>query len=188
MVKELFSIALQHAPDRKWHVDTLLTMVERAPAHVCPLLKFGLNDRSRSNAHIFPLQVPEDLVPAIVQILADSPDYHGYIGQKCYNMLKNNAHDTALCQVASWCVGEFGDTIFGGSQIEPPFEGTSTELLDLLNKVLTFPAATATTRQVALTAVMKLSSRIPSELGRIRTMIGSYADNVQLELQQRSVE
>jgi AP-1 complex subunit gamma-1 len=143
---------------------------------------------TRCNHRYVYQQVPEDLIPALIQIFADSPAFHGYIGQSCYMMLKENAHDTALCQMACWCTGEFGDKIFTGSQIEPAFVGSSTELLDLLNKVLTFPGATDTTRQVALTAVMKLSSRVPSEIGRIRTMVGSYADNVQLELQQRSVE
>mmetsp|Transcript_26730 Transcript_26730/g.70238 ORF Transcript_26730/g.70238 Transcript_26730/m.70238 type:complete len:874 (+) Transcript_26730:75-2696(+) len=165
MVKELFAVALKFAPDRKWHVDTLLTTVKRAPAHV-----------------------PDNLIPSIVQLLANSPDFHGYIGQTCYNMLRENCHDTALAQICAWCVGEFGDKIFGGSVIEPAFDGNTTELLDLLHKVMSFPQATDTTRQVALTAIMKLSTRIPSEMGRIRTMIGSFADNVQVELQQRSVE
>jgi AP-1 complex subunit gamma-1 len=115
MVTELYAVAIQHAPDRKWHVDTLLSIVRRAPAHI-----------------------PEELTRSFVQIFADSPDHHGYIAQTCYMMLKEQQHDAALCQICSWCLGEFGDCLFTGSQTEEPFTGNSTEMLDLLNKASLF--------------------------------------------------
>ena len=59
-------------------------------------------------------------------------------------------------------------------------------------RALTLPAALAPARcpqrEYTLTAVMKLSTRVGGEDARIRAIIGKYANHVDEELQQRSVE
>lgn len=84
MVNELFTVSRKFAPSRQWQVDMLLSVLERAPAHV-----------------------PDDLIPAIVQIFADSTDLHGYIAHKCYAVLQKSYFVSAACQISSWCIGEF---------------------------------------------------------------------------------
>lgn len=165
MVKEIFAAALKFPPNRKWHVDTLLAVLERAAANV-----------------------PDELIPQFVQIFADSPDLHQYIVQRCYSMLTDAHFDAAACQIGVWCIGEFGDLLTGECLLDAPINATSSSVLDLLNSILIAPTSNIITREVALTAVMKSSARFPSEMGRIRTMIGSYADNLNVELQQRSTE
>ena len=148
MVNEIFASALKFAPNRKWHVDTLLAVLERAAAHV-----------------------PEELVPQFVQILADSPDLHQYIVQRCYRMLADKHFDSASCQIGGWCIGEFGDLLVGDCLLDEPINVTTSSVLDLLNNILIARTSSIITRELVLTSVMKLSSRFPSENGRIRTMV-----------------
>lgn len=84
--------------------------------------------------------------------------------------------------------GVQGDQLLTTAPPQGCSQPTTGNVLDLLQKVLGASTSNIVTREYALTAVMKLSARMPGEIGRIRTMVGSFADNMQVELQQRSAE
>lgn len=136
---ELLMVADKHAPSPKWHIDTVLSLLDVGGSHI-----------------------PETSIPAIVQLLAcaENAAYQPNIVQRCFRIIESKYHHSASCQVGAWCIGEFGDLLCGPSVLEPPDAViTPAETLDLLQTILDSPTSSDTTRSIALTAVMKLSSR-----------------------------
>ncbi|KAL0187784.1 hypothetical protein M9458_014883, partial [Cirrhinus mrigala] len=65
-----------------------------------------------------------------------------------------------LVQVASWCIGEYGDLLVSGQcEEEEPIQVTEDEVLDVLEGLLVSNLSTPVTRGYSLTAIMKLSTR-----------------------------
>ena len=165
---EIFAVANKFPISARWHVDTVLSVLQQAGGHI-----------------------PEHTIPQIVQLLAcaENAALQPYIVQRCYQMVREKCHHVVSCQVGAWCVGEFGDLLCGASVITPPTAVvTSSQALDLLQDILNAPTSSSTTRGIALTAVMKLSSRFSDSIDRIRRMVAAYGNNLDSELQQRSAE
>lgn len=57
--------------------------------------------------------------------------------------------------------------------------------MSLLEVVLRRHRAEAVVTEHVLTAAMKLTARLPSQLARLKAVIGRYKTNVQLEAQTR---
>ena len=58
-----------------------------------------------------------------------------------------------MVRVAAWCVGEFGDLLAK--------EGINeSEIVDVIEKVLKFSGTSIQTKDYAITALMKLSTRL----------------------------
>ncbi|TNN43431.1 AP-1 complex subunit gamma-like 2 [Liparis tanakae] len=67
----------------------------------------------------------------------------------------------SLVQVACWCIGEYGDLLLRGDcQETEPVQVTEDDALDALETVLQSHMSSPATRGFALTATMKLSTRI----------------------------
>jgi AP-1 complex subunit gamma-1 len=62
------------------------------------------------------------------------------------------------------------------------------EIVEILEKILNYNAGSIFTRQYAINALMKLSTRLTSVSERIQTIMSIYGCNMSLELQQRAVE
>ncbi|XP_027428697.1 AP-1 complex subunit gamma-like 2 isoform X4 [Zalophus californianus] len=119
-----------------------------------------------------------------------------------------------LVQVAAWCIGEYGDLLLeGGCEETEPLQVEEEKVLALLEKVLQSHMSLPATRGYALTALMKLSTRLrgdnnlslpchilelkgrlPSHShatlwpSRIRQVVSIYGSCLDVELQQRAVE
>ncbi|XP_078064630.1 AP-1 complex subunit gamma-1-like, partial [Mustelus asterias] len=94
-----------------------------------------------------------------------------------------------LVQVASWCVGEYGDLLLSGDcEEETPIQVTEDDILDVLETVLQSHLSLPATRAYAITALMKLSTRIHENVDRIRQVVSIYGSCLDVELQQRAVE
>lgn len=68
--------------------------------------------------------------------------------------------------MATWCTGEFADLLITGCpDLEPPFSVTEDEVIDLFQTALTSPVCNLQTREMIVSAIMKLSVRFsPSHL------------------------
>uniref|UniRef100_A0A672LGW4 AP-1 complex subunit gamma n=1 Tax=Sinocyclocheilus grahami TaxID=75366 RepID=A0A672LGW4_SINGR len=101
----------------------------------------------------------------------------------------NLSSQQPLVQVACWCIGEYGDLLLKGEceEIEP-VQVTEDDVLDALETVLQSHMSSPATRGFALTATMKLSTRITDNVDRIRSIVSIYGSCIDLELQQRAVE
>jgi len=100
-------------------------------------------------------------------------------------------------QVGVWCIGEFGDLLVAqdkpndakGDEESISITVSEVDTLDLFEQILRNSITSAVTRQYALTALLKLSSRFSqSSLARIRDMISQFKNSIHVELQQRSCE
>ena len=66
-------------------------------------------------------------------------------------------------QVGCWCIGEYGDILLSGNvEEEEPLQVAEEDVLEVLEKVLVNNNSTIITKEYALTAVVKLSSRFHS--------------------------
>eukprot|EP00048_Salpingoeca_helianthica_P023263 m.23318 g.23318 ORF g.23318 m.23318 type:complete len:684 (-) comp8471_c0_seq1:1925-3976(-) len=164
--RELVAAADKYAPTRRWHLDTLLQVFTLAGNYV----SF------------------EDTRSSIV-LISNSPELYAYMVQQLYVALKNDHASQPLVQLATWCIGEYGQYLLAApADPDHPHQATSASVLDLLRTILDSTLSSLATRDMTLTAVMKLSTRFPDQIDRIRTMVGQYNNNVDVELQQRSSE
>ncbi|XP_062504187.1 AP-1 complex subunit gamma-1-like [Corticium candelabrum] len=166
IASNLILAAEKHAPDQKWHVDTVLQVLTMAGAYV-----------------------EEDLVPVLIQLFAGMTELHTYIVQQLYVALSGDISQQSLVQIGVWCIGEYGDLLLlGPTQGEEAIEVSESDALNVLQAVLESPHSLPTSLNFAVTSVMKLSTRFTQTVERIQGLVAQYGTNLDVELQQRSVE
>uniref|UniRef100_A0A671XV56 AP-1 complex subunit gamma n=1 Tax=Sparus aurata TaxID=8175 RepID=A0A671XV56_SPAAU len=132
--------------------------------------------------------VRDDSVPNLIQLITNSVEMHAYTVQRLYKALLDDISQQPLVQVASWCIGEYGDLLVSGQcEEEEPIQVTEDEVLDVLEGLLVSNLSTPVTRGYSLTAIMKLSTRFTS-VNRIKKVVSIYGSSIDVELQQRAVE
>ncbi|KAM4830786.1 AP-1 complex subunit gamma-like 2 [Urocitellus parryii] len=158
--------AERFAPTKRWHIDTILHVLITAGAHV-----------------------RDDAVANLTQLIGGAQELHAYSVCRLYSALAEDISQQPLVQVAAWCIGEYGDLLLEGSCEEvEPLQVEEEEVLALLEKVLQSQMSLPATRGYALTALMKLSTRLQGDNNRIRQVVSIYGSCLDVELQQRAVE
>ncbi|PWA17407.1 hypothetical protein CCH79_00011416 [Gambusia affinis] len=105
--------------------------------------------------------VRDETVPNLIQLITNTSELHCYTVHKLYRELLTDISQQPLVQVACWCIGEYGDLLLKGEcQETEAVQVTEDDVLDALEIVLQSHMSTPTTRGFALTATMKLSTRI----------------------------
>ncbi|KPP78374.1 hypothetical protein Z043_102123 [Scleropages formosus] len=162
----IFSAAERYAPSQRWHIDTILHVLTTAGA-----------------------DVRDETVPNLIQLITTANELHSYTVHKLYRALVADISQQSLVQVACWCVGEYGDLLLRAECDDTePVQVTEDDVLDALETVLQSHMSSPATRGFALTATMKLSTRITHNVDRIRSIVSIYGSCIDLELQQRAVE
>ncbi|XP_045864963.1 AP-1 complex subunit gamma-like 2 isoform X3 [Meles meles] len=130
--------AERFAPTKRWHIDTILRVLTTAGNHV-----------------------RDDAVANLTQLIGGAQELHAYSVRRLYSALAEDISQQPLVQVAAWCIGEYGDLLLEGSCEEmEPLQVEEEEVLALLEKVLQSHMSLPATRGYALTALMKLSTRL----------------------------
>ncbi|BHF76998.1 AP-1 complex subunit gamma-1 [Sparganum proliferum] len=158
----------KYSPNKRWHVDTTLTVLKLA------------GNRAR-----------DDVMASMVYLISQSPELHAYATVNLYKAMRESMTQQPLVQVATWCIGEFADLLLSHSaaDVDEPIHVTEVDILDLLQTALTSPLSNLQTREMLVSAIMKLSVRFsPTHLERIKGLVQLYSTNMDLELQQRAVE
>uniref|UniRef100_A0A8C8DIL3 AP-1 complex subunit gamma n=1 Tax=Oryzias sinensis TaxID=183150 RepID=A0A8C8DIL3_9TELE len=154
-----------YAPSKRWHIDTIMRVLTTAGSYV-----------------------RDDSVPNLIQLITNSVEMHAYTVQRLYKALLDDISQQPLVQVASWCIGEYGDLLISGQcEEEEPIQVTEDEVLDVLEGLLVSNLSSPVTRGYSLTAIMKLSTRF-SSVNRIKKVVSIYGSSIDVELQQRAVE
>ncbi|XP_012690727.2 AP-1 complex subunit gamma-like 2 isoform X2 [Clupea harengus] len=162
----IFLAADRYAPSQRWHIDTILHVLTTAGG-----------------------DVRDETVPNLIQLITTASDLHSYTVHKLYRALVADIQQQSLVQVACWCIGEYGDLLMKGECEETePVQVTEDDVLDALETVLQSHMSSPATRAFALTATMKLSTRITNNVDRIRSIVSIYGSCIDVELQQRAVE
>uniref|UniRef100_A0A8C3M400 AP-1 complex subunit gamma n=1 Tax=Chrysolophus pictus TaxID=9089 RepID=A0A8C3M400_CHRPC len=141
----IFLAAEKYAPSKRWHIDTIMRVLTTAGSYV-----------------------RDDAVPNLIQLITNSVEMHAYTVQRLYKAILGDYSQQPLVQVASWCIGEYGDLLVSGQcEEEEPiqlFDGYVSRLL------------------------ATVSSGVCDSGDRIKKVVSIYGSSIDVELQQRAVE
>lgn len=168
----MVNAAERYAPSKRWHLDTMLNIL------------IGAGNYLR-----------DDVVSCTIQLISSSgTQEQTYITGRLWEALQtpNDCEDKQpLLQVAVWALGEYGDAFLYSDRGEANGDGerpTELELIGLLHKFLLSGHVSVTSKQYALIAIVKLSTRLKAGQEEARTIIESFGTHLDVELQQRGIE
>jgi AP-1 complex subunit gamma-1 len=143
-----------------------------------------------------------------IKIVAAATDLHAYTVYKLFHSLKQDLSQESLVLAGLWIVGEYGEVLrTGGSSAgrklsiggeddgenagdEQMKDVADHEIIDLMEKILESPYNSVVVTEYVLAALVKLAARLrsPEALERTKTILRRFTSNIDLEIQQRSVE
>lgn len=115
-----------------------------------------------------------------------TPELHSYSVHKLFFSVRENITQEALVLVGVWCIGEFADLLVSGETNGPddqPIKVSPSEVIDLLEQIQRRPRDKSSTSSVVeflITCLVKLTTRIPSEVPRIRKLLKRYEKSTEL--------
>ncbi|KAL1941179.1 hypothetical protein VTO73DRAFT_7391 [Trametes versicolor] len=170
MTTQICLAAERFAPNKRWHIDTVLRVLKLAGNFV-----------------------REEILSAFIRLVAHTPELQAYTASKLYASLRSDISQESLTLASTWVIGEYSEILLEGGLVdeEQPKPISDQEIVELLISVLDSPYANYLTRQFVLTALTKVSSRpttSPAQQERIQTLLMTYTTSPELELQQRAVE
>ena len=158
------SVVSDFSPDRKWHVDTMINLLQLA-GNYCK----------------------EDIVSQTISLVGKEDDLKSYGTTKLYEAMLSDLSQEGLNHATIWCLGEYGNqvTVEGKGQDE-----LESDIVALLKKCLFMHNATDLTRSFTLSAALKLTARFQSAsaLEELANIVGTYSHSMNTELQARSCE
>ncbi|OLL25064.1 AP-1 complex subunit gamma-1 [Neolecta irregularis DAH-3] len=170
MTTQICIAADRFAPNKRWHVDTVLRVLKLAGNYV-----------------------KEQILSSFLRLIGTAPELQSYAVHKLFSAVKEDVTQEGLTLAATWIIGEFGDFLLQEGQFdegEPANQVQPSEVVDLLETILSGNYATQAVSEYAITALMKFTARITTKslINRIREIVSRYATSIDIEIQQRSVE
>uniref|UniRef100_A0A8C3LYY5 AP-1 complex subunit gamma n=1 Tax=Chrysolophus pictus TaxID=9089 RepID=A0A8C3LYY5_CHRPC len=150
----IFLAAEKYAPSKRWHIDTIMRVLTTAGSYV-----------------------RDDAVPNLIQLITNSVEMHAYTVQRLYKAILGDYSQQPLVQVASWCIGEYGDLLVSGQCEEE-------EPIQVYRLLATVSSGVCDSGDVLL--FVFLSFHFPCS--RIKKVVSIYGSSIDVELQQRAVE
>ncbi|KAK7790111.1 hypothetical protein R5R35_007083 [Gryllus longicercus] len=160
--------AERFSPNKRWHLDTLLKVLVAAGNYV-----------------------RDDVVACTIQLISESTSQQRYIVEQLWQALERDTQDRQpLIQVATWCIGEYGDLLLYGPSTseEVAIKASEDDVITVYQRLLWSTQNTIVTKQYALLSLMKLSSRFQAGNDKIRQIVDTFGSHLNIELQQRGVE
>ncbi|XP_055915602.1 AP-1 complex subunit gamma-1 isoform X1 [Eupeodes corollae] len=161
--------AERYSPTTRWHLDTQLSVLIAAGNYV-----------------------RDDVVSSTIQLVSSSPvAEQTYITNRFWESLQVSNHcedKQPLLQVAVWAIGEYGDLFMYGASEDEIERPTEADIIALYHKFLTSAQVSTTSKQYALVALAKLSTRLHHCQDEIQSLIQSFGSHLNVDLQQRGVE
>lgn len=170
MTTQIGIAADRYAPNKRWHMDTILRVLKLAGGYV-----------------------KEQILSSFVRLIATTPELQTYAVQKLYSSLKEDISQEGLTLAAAWTIGEYADSLLQGGQYEEEElvkEVRESDIVDLFTNILNSTYATQIVVEYIITASMKLTVRMsdPSQIERLRRFLSSRTADLSVEIQQRAVE
>ncbi|KAJ7077879.1 adaptin N terminal region-domain-containing protein [Mycena belliarum] len=170
MTTQISLAAERFAPNKRWHIDTVLRFLRLAGNFV-----------------------REEILSAFIRLVAHTPELQAYTASKLYIALTSDISQESLTLAATWVIGEYCELLLEGGIVDEDShqQASARDLIDLLVSILDSPYANQLTRQFVLTAITKISSRpgvASVQQERVAELLAQYATSPELELQQRAVE
>lgn len=170
MTSQIGIAADRFAPNKRWHVDTMLRVLKLAGNYV-----------------------KEQILSSFVRLIATTPDLQTYCAQKLYAALRDDISQEGLNLAGAWVIGEYGDALLrGGSYEEEDLvkEVKENEVVDLFTAILNSSYAGQSVTEYIINSAMKLTTRLQdaAQVDRLRRLLLNYQTNLDIEVQQRAVE
>lgn len=168
IVSRLMEVVEKYSPNKKWRVDTLITMLSLAGN-----------------------QCDESILRNAIIFMTQAENLQSYAVHRLYSTILADTSQITLVHVAIWCIGEYGELLVRAcSEPGVDYPGIAeADVVTLLDSCLRLHNADVTTKSYVLNALIKLTTRVsPTVRGRILTIMNSYRGSLVLELQQRSAE
>ncbi|KAF9580384.1 clathrin associated protein complex large subunit [Lunasporangiospora selenospora] len=170
MTTKICLAAERFAPNKRWHIDTVLRVLKLAGNYV-----------------------REEMLAAFIRLVTQTSELHGYTVQKLYASLKSDISQDSLTLSGVWVIGEYGDILVRGGNYEEEelaTEVTESDVIDLLESILAGPFANQVLREYIITALMKLTSRFSTATSseRVKQLLAKFTTSIEVEIQQRAVE
>lgn len=170
MTSQIGVAADRFAPNKRWHIDTMLRVLRLAGNYV-----------------------KEQILSSFVRLIATTPDLQTYSVQKLYASLKEDITQEGLTLAGAWVIGEYGDALLRGGKYEEEElvrEVKESDIVDLFATILSSAYATQIVTEYIITSAMKLTTRFsdPAQVDRIRRLLQSRTADLSTEIQQRAVE
>jgi AP-1 complex subunit gamma-1 len=177
MAVQLCIAAEKFAPNRRWHIDTVVRVMRLAGNHV-----------------------HEDIVSSLTRLIANSNELHLYSVSKLYQALKSDLTQESLVLVGVWILGELSNVLTESNPISEDGESqqkvTCSEILDLMEQIYSarqnYPNTSV--QQYLATSLAKLSVRFTNEPDaeslkqRITQLLRKLGQSNDVEVQQRALE
>ncbi|KAJ5746351.1 Armadillo-like helical [Penicillium odoratum] len=170
MTSQIGIAADRFAPNKRWHMDTILRVLKLAGNYV-----------------------KEQILSSFLRLIATTPELQTYAVQKLYSSLKEDISQEGLTLAATWTIGEYADSLLQGGQYEEEElvkEVRESDIVDLFTNILNSTYANQIVVEYITTACMKLTVRMsdPSQIERLRRFLTSRTADLSVEIQQRAVE
>ena len=170
MTSQIGIAADRFAPNKRWHVDTMLRVLKLAGNYV-----------------------KEQILSSFVRLIATTPDLQTYSVQKLYASLNEDITQEGLTLAGTWVIGEYGDSLLRSESYEEEElvkEVRESDIVDLFSTILNSSYATQIVTEYIITSSMKLTTRFtdPAQIERIRRLLGQRTSDLSTEIQQRAVE
>ncbi|KAH8921390.1 Adaptor protein complex AP-1 gamma subunit [Atractiella rhizophila] len=171
MTTQICLAAERYAPNKRWHIDTVLRVLKLAGNYV-----------------------REEVISSFIRLVTHTPELQLYTVQKLYAALKADVSQEALTICGLWVMGEFGEILLQAGtyeEDEQQKEVRESDVMDLVETIVGSPYSNPMIRQYGVMTVTKLSTRFssdPVQLNRIKAILSKYETSLEVELQQRSVE
>lgn len=170
MTTQIGIAADRFAPNKRWHMDTILRVLKLAGNYV-----------------------KEQILSSFVRLIATTPELQTYAVQKLYSSLKEDISQEGLTLAATWSIGEYADSLLQGGQYEEEElvkEVRESDIVDLFTNILNSTYASQIVIEYIITASMKLTVRMsdPAQVERLRRFLSSRTADLSVEIQQRAVE
>ncbi|KAL7074537.1 hypothetical protein ACQ4LE_006347 [Meloidogyne hapla] len=156
------------SPSIVWHLDTMINVLQLAGNYV-----------------------PDEVVSAMIQLISSHSELQTYATIQLFHAAEREQivlTAQPLLQVAFWCIGEFGDLLIIGGEEETHKKIEEGEVVRIFERLMPSSQMSIASREFELTALAKLFTRFESCSERIHALVRQYSANMNLELQQRSVE
>ncbi|KAJ5938893.1 Armadillo-like helical [Penicillium verhagenii] len=170
MTTQIGIAADRFAPNKRWHMDTILRVLKLAGNYV-----------------------KEQILSSFLRLIATTPELQTYAVQKLYSSLKEDISQEGLTLAATWTIGEYADSLLEGGQFEEDEQikdVRESDIVDLFTNILNSTYANQIVIEYITTASMKLTVRIsePAQIERLRRFLTSRTSDLSVEIQQRAVE
>ncbi|KAI9753109.1 MAG: hypothetical protein M4579_005323 [Chaenotheca gracillima] len=170
MTSQIGVAADRFAPNKRWHIETMLRVLKLAGRHV-----------------------KEQILSSFVRLIATTPDLQTYSVQKLYTSMKSDISQEGLVLAGAWSIGEYGDLLLRGGQYEEEElvqEVRESDIIDLFAQILNSSYCTQIVSEYVITALMKLTTRMSDagQIDRVRRLLQTHTTSLDIEIQQRAVE